>query len=82
MGHRPDFTMTIWSGQLAMCDVCSGVIGNDEERLRTFVGTTAQSDVCMDCARLIKRLTRAERRPATDGPLSVPADAPSEAVTA
>lgn len=47
--------METFTGQLAMCDVCAEYVGNDEPRLRTFVGTTAQSDVCMDCARLIRQ---------------------------
>lgn len=62
MAHRADFSMKIVeSGQMSMCDVCAEYIGQSERRIRTYIGESAQSDVCLPCANLIaKRLSPAK----------------------
>lgn len=94
MAHRTDFSIKTYSGQMALCDVCSEIIAPADERLRTYIGETAQSDVCRDCTNKITAVVQGRRlaaaraaRIAKSGPLAVAAqsqqnDTPSVLVEA
>lgn len=46
----------------SMCDVCTCFIVSGTKRVSTFIGTSPQSNVCLDCADNIAGLLKPKRR--------------------
>jgi len=70
LAHRDDFTMVLIERpeEIAACDVCTQFCAIGWPRIRTFIGDTAQSDLCLDCAhattKIFNDMRRASRIPA------------------
>lgn len=62
--------------EVAMCDVCTEMV--EAPHVKTYLGNSAQSDVCMNCAKeistLIRRLQTEAARAAARGERDFPSD--------
>ena len=45
----------------AMCDICTSFIASGIKRVSTFIGTSPQSNVCLDCGEAVAGLVKPKR---------------------